>query len=612
MKISFKSFLCCFSSAAHEPPSPPVAEAVTDLKERDFLTPKSSTPQGAPSAAPAAGLPLTPPPSFLSSTAITPPALSLLAPLPSALVPRPPPPAAQAPAIDNEPVPTVAEAATEDSKESDFLTPKSSAPQGAPSAAPAAGLPLMPPPSLPSSSAITPPGLSLPSPLPSALVSRTQPPAAQAPASLSPKIDAKSVTYFLRIGLDGCLAVASFLTPSETIKLGLSSQNFRRDLLGIEADELWTQHYIHTFHHKPDMKLPIKAKADDAKFQPSSAMQAFRRMADNPFREGSELQLRIIKKEDFWQDIDSKSENWKNAILFLHRHKMGFGGVRNHDPAVGHTCVISSIAALPNGGYLTGSWDRTAIVWDKNKTPFMWLGAPNNDSKILGHTRPVMSVASLPDGGYLTCEQIGVAIVWDAKGNIAHRLVVPNDNPTIEQTDGITSAIALPNGGYLTGCLNHIAIVWDAKGKFVRRFGVPNNSPNPIRRNTHTVVAALPNGGYLTGSGDFTAIAWDREGNFLCRLGVPFNKNPAVGHTNSVFSVAALPNGGYLTGSVDHTTILWDAEGRLVRRLGKPGNEDPAVGCTTGIQFVAESWPQILTVDCFQAVVWSAKPTKHS
>ena len=58
----------------------------------------------------------------------------------------------------------------------------------------------------------------------------------------------------------------------------------------------------------------------------------------------------------------------------------------------GHTDRITSVALTPDGKWaLTGSWDRTARLWD--------LRNPGSSPRVLsGHTDVVYSVALTPDG----------------------------------------------------------------------------------------------------------------------------------------------------------------------------------------------------------------------
>ena len=111
----------------------------------------------------------------------------------------------------------------------------------------------------------------------------------------------------------------------------------------------------------------------------------------------------------------------------------------------GHTHVVSSVAFSPDGKrILTGSYDKTAKVWDAEKGRVVLT--------LKGHTSVVSSVAFSPDGKRIFAwDQQGKVLAWSA---IDGQSVEPRDPP---QKPNSTSArspdghlVAKPNGSAVT------------------------------------------------------------------------------------------------------------------------------------------------------------------
>src|SRR5262249_31670797 len=97
---------------------------------------------------------------------------------------------------------------------------------------------------------------------------------------------------------------------------------------------------------------------------------------------------------------------------------------------IGHTDVVNSVAISPDGRRLvTGSWDRTAKVWD--------AGNGQELLSLKGHSGGVASVAISPDGRRLvTGSQDGTAKVWDAA----------TGQELLSLTSAVTSVAISPDG----------------------------------------------------------------------------------------------------------------------------------------------------------------------
>ncbi len=115
---------------------------------------------------------------------------------------------------------------------------------------------------------------------------------------------------------------------------------------------------------------------------------------------------------------------------------MGCGQWDSPPPLAGHSDQVNSVAFSPDGRYaLTGSMDRTAILWD--------VASGTALHTLAGHADQVYSVAFSPDGRYaLTGSFDHTAILWDvASGTTLHALA--------GHTDAVVSAAFSPDS--LTG-----------------------------------------------------------------------------------------------------------------------------------------------------------------
>ncbi|OGB83349.1 hypothetical protein A3F66_03080 [candidate division TM6 bacterium RIFCSPHIGHO2_12_FULL_32_22] len=127
----------------------------------------------------------------------------------------------------------------------------------------------------------------------------------------------------------------------------------------------------------------------------------------------------------------------------------------------GHDKKITSIAILPNGDIVTGSYDKTARIWDTI------TGIEKR--KLTGHTHEIFSIAILPNGDIVTGSRDRTAIIWDTiTGKQKVKLVGHNSS--------IESIVILPNGDIVTGSSDGRATLWKISESIKKLFGSDLNN----------------------------------------------------------------------------------------------------------------------------------------
>ena len=205
---------------------------------------------------------------------------------------------------------------------------------------------------------------------------------------------------------------------------------------------------------------------------------------------------------------------------------------------VGHSDLVGAVALSPDGKYVvTGSWDKTARLWD--------VRTGKEIRQFIGHTDCVDIVAFSPDGSnILTSGCDGTTKLWDTISGAELR-----------RFDGAAAVYSLGGKAVLTSIDNSISL-WDViSGQKIKEFTTPED--------TEVYYPILsPDGKYLL-AGDSAGIAhlWD--------LQTDQEVQKFTGHTSTVFWVAFSPDGkSVLTGSYDTTARLWDiSTGKELQRF---------------------------------------------
>jgi WD40 repeat protein/serine/threonine protein kinase len=209
--------------------------------------------------------------------------------------------------------------------------------------------------------------------------------------------------------------------------------------------------------------------------------------------------------------------------------------------------IVASADISPDGTrVVTGSWDRSAKIWD--------VAAAKAVVRLDGqHTDYINSVCYSPDGArILTASDDGTARLWDAADG--------KPLPTIfgGHAGPVNQACFSPDGSrVLTVSKDKKGIVWNAEtGEKLFELA---------KHNAGVLAGAFSQDGQwiITGSEDkdAQAIVWTAEGE---------HKRTLAGHTGPVTAVALSEDGKRaLTGSDDRLIKLWDAtEAKEILTLG--------------------------------------------
>jgi WD40 repeat protein len=209
--------------------------------------------------------------------------------------------------------------------------------------------------------------------------------------------------------------------------------------------------------------------------------------------------------------------------------------------------IVASADISPDGARIvTGSWDRSAKIWD--------VAAGKAVVRLDGkHTDYINSVCYSPDGArILTASDDGTARLWNAADG--------KPLPTIfsGHTGPVNQACFSPNGSLvLTVSEDKKGIVWNAEtGEMLFELAKHQGGvlAGAFSRDGHWII---------TGSKDKDdqAILWNAQGEYQRTL---------AGHTGPVTAVALSEDGTRaLTGSDDRLIKLWDAtEAKEILTLG--------------------------------------------
>jgi len=269
----------------------------------------------------------------------------------------------------------------------------------------------------------------------------------------------------------------------------------------------------------------VTAKLQDQLRQASWASfnQAERQFQSGEWREGVALLVRAIR----FDPANRVASQRFFQELIIHREK----------------ALSPLVATLPHGGVvyhstfspdgtriLTGSWDKTAKLWDVSSGKLLLS---------LVHQGAINAAKFSPDGTrILTASADKTAKLWDAASGQLIAL--------FSHQDGVTDAVFSPDSAQvLTASVDKTAKLWNANsGRLIASFA---------HQGGVTCVAFSPDGKrILTTSGDRTAKVWDLDSA---------NVVASFAHQGTVYHGEFSPDGAsILTASADRTAKIWKVD----------------------------------------------------
>ena len=269
----------------------------------------------------------------------------------------------------------------------------------------------------------------------------------------------------------------------------------------------------------------VTAKLQDQLRQASWASfnQAERQFQLGEWREGVALLARAIRfdptnyvaSQRFFQELMIHREKALPPLVATLPH----GGV-----------VYHSIFSPDGTRILTGSWDKTAKLWEVSSGKLLLS---------LVHQSAVNAVKFSPDGTrILTASADKTAKLWDA---VSGKLIF-----SFSHQDGVTDAAFSPDGArVLTASVDKTAKLWDANsGKLLASF---------THQSSVNCVAFSPDGKrILTTSGDRTCKVWEVVSRNLVASFI---------HQGAIYQGEFSPDGAsILTASADRTAKIWKVD----------------------------------------------------
>jgi len=197
----------------------------------------------------------------------------------------------------------------------------------------------------------------------------------------------------------------------------------------------------------------------------------------------------------------------------------------------GHTGVVSSVELFGSGRAVTGSWDRSARVWD--------LESGSTVQVLNGHEADVTHVATHDSKPLiLTSSRDASFRIWDTR-HTANDLVFQG------HADAVTSALFVDSGRIVSGSDDRTVKFWDMRNMHAPTLVLRHNSGvNKIGVSPNGAVLAVPlDNRYLQ--------LYKMSGHRMCRF------SRRGGHQKMVSAVGWVDDQSLLSTSFDSQVLEW-------------------------------------------------------
>ena len=205
-----------------------------------------------------------------------------------------------------------------------------------------------------------------------------------------------------------------------------------------------------------------------------------------------------------------------------------------------HKSSVTSIVQLPDERLLTGSKDKTIILWDISGNSFKCT------QLISEHRDGVYSLCLLTGVRFASGSEDKTIRIWEEEKGVFKCVNILKDHKSR------VTALALTNNGYLISGGNKIIIVYRLRNNKIEKAGSYDAHSNYI-----TKIIKLSDNKIASAGRDNLIIIWNEKEGQLAKSEV------LKEHTHSVYDMVELRDGRLASVSGDNLVIIWKS-GRII------------------------------------------------
>ncbi len=268
-----------------------------------------------------------------------------------------------------------------------------------------------------------------------------------------------------------------------------------------------------------------------------------------------------------WEKLETLPAHLRNKLIF-------FAGVRVFGPypgrllaqCIGHGAQISSVAILPDGRIVSGSYDGTMRIWaadgkqlalcqhtglvykvivllngliissSSDNNLYVWSGDGRHLATCQGHENQLSYLAELPDDIIVSSSYDRTVRIWTMQGQ----------QKALCQHEGLVISIAINSAGEIvTGSSEGIISIWRADGELLRCWKGHEKSVEDIALTLDNRIVSC--------SADTTIRIWDMRGNQV---------GQCKAHKKRFKALTITPDAKIVSLSIDHVAHVWNLKGQ--------------------------------------------------